>query len=70
MSLDQTKESGGKREQLAEPSPTRNAAKPDKVRKNMPVEPIDQDRLMKAIRYLREHPRAKRSISVDKLTSS
>jgi hypothetical protein len=39
----------------ADPARTRNAdKKPDKAKK--PLELIDQERLIKAIRYLQEHP--------------
>ena len=51
--------SKAKREQVAELSSIRDAAKANKARKKKAVKPIDQERLMEAIRYLKEHPSGK-----------
>jgi hypothetical protein len=62
MSLDQTNDSEAKRERVAESSRMRSAANSNQARKKKKkkaVEPVDQERLIKAIRYLKEHPSAK-----------
>jgi len=54
MNLDQTNEAEDKRERVAETRRVRNATKSAKARQK-PGKRIDPERLMKAIRYLKEH---------------
>jgi hypothetical protein len=53
MNLNHADEAEAEQERHAEPSRTGSAAKPDKSRKE--TAKLDPERLMKAIRYLKEH---------------